>query len=112
MIHDGTEVRCSKKMLVAGGIAMNKTLKTLLTAAGYRNLLAYREACKMIDGKWLPPPGQEVLAKLMLNQQALNRANTRVLGAVKICFPASTLSSMADFAVFLNTTFGRPKQEG
>ncbi len=110
MVQNGIDYRCSKRILEVGGVAMAKTLKSLLTDSGYRNLMVYRRSCKVVNKKWTTPTSQEILSRLSMRQPALNKANTRVLGAAKVCFPASTLSSVADFAVFLNTTFGPPSQ--
>jgi len=102
------DVECSEALKLAGGRAMDKELKTILTNSSYRNLMAYRLNARYVDGKWTPPPSSQVQKILGLNQQALNKANTRILRAARVAFPKCTLGSVGSFAAFLNEVFGAP----
>lgn len=108
LVNGKVDKHCFSQILKAGGNAMSTTLSELLTPAGYKNLLAYRRSCKRVDNKWAPPSSQEILRVLNMNQTALNKANYRLLKTLKVCFPGGTLSSMTEFAIFLNKIIGPP----
>lgn len=101
----------TKELVLAGGVAMNKVLKTVLTPSSYRNLQAFRENTRFIDGAWVTPSSAAMQGVLSLNQQALNKANTRILRAARVAFPKCTLDSVGSFSVFLNELFGCPAQD-
>ena len=101
---------CSRELKLAGGAAMDKELKLILTNSSYRNLEAYRVNTKLVDGIWVSPRSSKMQRVLSLNQQALNRANTRVLAAALVAFPKCTLRSVGAFAAFLNEILGRPDE--
>ena len=100
----------SEELKLAGGDAMDKELKIILTNSSYRNLLAYRRNTVLVDGNWVPPSSSHMQELLALNQQALNKANTRILRAARVAFPKCTLGSVGMFAVFLNEIFGSPDE--
>lgn len=100
----------SWELKLAGGAAMDKELGIILTNSAYRNLEAYRLNSVLVNGAWVPPSSSKMQQVLSLNQQALNKANTRILAAALVAFPKCTLSSVGAFAAFLNEIFGRPDE--
>ncbi|WP_020567631.1 hypothetical protein [Neolewinella persica] len=100
----------SEELKLAAGDAIDRELKIILTNSSYRNLLAYRLNTVLVDGKWTPPSSSRMQELLSLNQQALNKANTRILRAAKVAFPKCTLGSVGTFAAFLNEIFSSPDE--
>ncbi len=79
-------------------------LKELLSPTSFKLLLAYR--LLKIQSK---NTSREAVAKhLGLSLQALDKGNLRLLSQARLAFPAATLTSVANFADFLNDFSGHP----
>lgn len=89
------------------GTILDASLRELLSPACYKLLLAYR----IIAFKKGRARREEVAKFLRLSLQALDKGNSRLLSQAALAFPASTLTSVAGLASFLNEFFGSPVQQ-
>lgn len=88
-----------------GGL-LDKSLRELFSPACFKLLLAYRILAS--SGGNI---SREGVAKFLgISLQALDKGNVRLLTQARWAFPAAALTSVANFAVFLNELSGTPLQ--
>ncbi len=94
----------------AGNGAIKASLAPLLTPANLRIVHTYRKLSSIRKGGgWGPPAKKEVREALGLSSTAINKANVRIIQALKGEFPGSVTSDVASFATFLNELCGHPE---
>ncbi|TXF90392.1 hypothetical protein FUA23_06270 [Neolewinella aurantiaca] len=92
----------------AGNFALEGMLKGILTPANHLILNTYRTLTTSRDGKWISPSKKAVRERLSSSASAVNKANVRIIQAVKGRFPDSVTHDVATFSAFLNDLCGLP----
>lgn len=90
----------------ASNTALSVCLSPILTPTLFRILNTYRAFTKSKNGKWISPPKRAVREKLGLSTDAINKANVRIIQAVKGKFPDRVTQDIASFSAFLNDLCG------
>lgn len=83
---------------------LHTALRELLSPTSFKVLLAYR----ILKSQAKDISREAVANYLDLSLQALDKGNLRLLSQARLAFPAVTLTSVANFADFLNDFSGHP----